>query len=95
MDFARRQVEFEYMKRARRLESRRGAIRERRRLLVRIMGMPGEVEAKLKEADALSARISELEREIQIEQGRFEAGRQNVDALEKVIHVLLLAIHFP
>ncbi len=95
VDFARRQVESEYMKRARRLESRRGAIRERRRLLVRIMGMPGEVEAKLKEADALSTRINELEREIQIEQGRFEAGRQNVDALEKNFHALLRAIHFP
>lgn len=95
VDFTRRQVESEYMKRARRLESRRGAIRERRRLLVRIMGMPGEVEVKLKEADALSARISELEREIQTEQGRFEAGRQNVDALEKNFHALLRAIHFP
>ena len=95
VDFARRQVESEYMKRARRLESRRGAIRERRRLLVRIMGMPGEVEAKLKEADKLSVRISELEREIQTEQGRFEAGRQNVDALERNFHTLLRAIHFP
>jgi uncharacterized Zn finger protein (UPF0148 family) len=35
IDLARGQVESEYMKRARRLESRRGAIRERRRLLVR------------------------------------------------------------
>jgi hypothetical protein len=95
VDFSRRQVESEYMKRARRLESRRGAIRERRRLLVRIMDMPGDVEAKLKEADALSARISELEREIQTEQGRFEAGQQNVDALEKNFHALLCAIHFP
>ena len=95
VDTARRQVESEYMKRARRLESRRGEIRERRRLLVRIMGMPGEVEAKMKEADALSTRISELERNIQTEQGRFEAGRQNVDALEKNFHALLRAIHFP
>jgi hypothetical protein len=83
------------MKRARRLESRRGEIRERRRLLVRIMGMPGEVEAKMKEADALSTRISELERSIQTEQGRFEAGRKNVDTLEKNFHALLRAIHFP
>lgn len=95
MDFTRRQVESEYMKRARRLESRRGEIRERRRLLIRIMGMPGEVEAKLKEADALSTRISELERNIQIEQGRFEAGRKNVNVLEKNFHSLLRAIHFP
>ena len=95
MDFARRQVESEYIKRARRLESRRGAIKERRGLLVRIMGMPGEVEAKLKEADALSAKISGLERDIQTEQGRFEAGRQNVDALEKNFHAVLRAIHFP
>ncbi|MET3790979.1 AAA family ATPase [Aquamicrobium terrae] len=95
VDAARRQVESEYMKRARRLESRRGEIRERRRLLVRIMGMPGEVEAKMKEADALSTRISELERNIQTEQGRFDAGRKNVDALEKNFHALLRAIHFP
>lgn len=95
VDAARRQEESEYMKRARRLESRRGEIRERRRLLVRIMGMPGEVEAKMKEADALSARISELERNIQTEQGRFEDGRKNVGALEKNFHALLRAIHFP
>lgn len=95
IDFARRQVESEYIKRARRLESRRGAIRERRSLLVRIMGMPGEVEAKLKEADTLSAMISKLERDIQTEQGRFEAGRENVNALEKNFHAILRAIHFP
>jgi len=95
VDAVRRQVESEYMKRARRLESRRGEIRERRRLLVRIMGMPGEVEAKMKEADAMSTRISELERNIQTEQGRFEAGRENVDALERNFHALLRAIHFP
>ncbi|QGM99878.1 ATP-binding protein [Methylocystis parvus] len=95
VDFARRQVESEYIKRARRLESRRGAIRERRSLLVRIMGMPGEVEGKLKEADTLSTMISKLEREIQTEQGRFEAGRENVNALEKNFHALLRAIHFP
>jgi rubrerythrin len=95
VDFARRRVESEYMRRARRLEGRRGAIKERRGLLVRIMGMPGEVEAKLKQADALSAKISEIERDIQTEQRRFEAGRQNVDALERNFHALLRAIHFP
>ena len=95
MDIVFRQVESEYMKRARRLESRRGAIRERRSLLVRIMGMPGEVEAKLREADALSAKISEIEREIHSEQARFDAGRQNVGTLERNFHALLLAIQFP
>ena len=95
VDIARRQVESEYMKRARHLESRRGEVRERRRLLLRIMGMPGEVEAKMKEADAQSTRISELERNIQTEQGRFDAGRHNVNALEKNFHALLRAIHFP
>ena len=62
---------------------------------MRIMGMPEEVEAKLEQADALSATISELERQIQMEQGRFEAGRKNVEALEKKFHALLRAIHFP
>ncbi len=83
------------MKRARRLESRRGAIGERRSLLVRIMAMPGEVEAKLKQADELSAKINELDREIDKEQKRFEAGRENVITLEKNFHALLRAIHFP
>jgi rubrerythrin len=95
VELALRHVESEYMRRARRLESRLGAIKERRSLLVRIMGMPTEVEAKLKEADELSAKISELEREIETEQGRFEAGKQNVDALERNFHALLRAIHFP
>ncbi len=95
VEMARKQIESEYMRRARKLESRRGAIRERRQLLARISGMPGEVEAKMKEADSLSGRISELERDIHAEQGRFEAGRQNIVALEKNFHALLRAIHFP
>jgi len=94
-DIVRRQIESEYIKRARQLESRRGEIRERRRLLVRIMGMPGEVEAKLKQADALSTRISEIERNIVAEQERFDAGRQNVHLLEANFLALLRAIHFP
>ena len=48
VDAARRQVELEYMKRARRLESRRGAIRERRGLLMRIKDMPVEVAREAK-----------------------------------------------
>jgi hypothetical protein len=95
VDAARRQVESEYMKRARRLESRRGAIRERRGLLMRIKDMPVEVDAKLKQADGLSAKIAELERDIQTEQGRFEDGRKNVGALERNFHELLQSIHFP
>jgi hypothetical protein len=95
VDSARKQVESEYIKRARRLEARRGAIKERRSLLVRIKGMPDEVEAKLLEADRLSGRIAELERDIQTEQGRFEEGRSNVRALERNFHLLLRAIHFP
>lgn len=59
------------------------------------MGMPGEVEAKRQEADQLSAKIAELERDIQTEQGRFEDGRKNVRALEDNFHRLLGAIHFP
>ncbi|MBU6458423.1 MAG: hypothetical protein KGL35_04475 [Bradyrhizobium sp.] len=57
--------------------------------------MPGEVEAKLSEADQLSVKIAELEREIQMEQARFEDGRSNVVALERNFHLLLRAIHFP
>lgn len=95
VDFERRQIESEYIKRARKLEARRGAIKERRGLLMRIKGMPGEVEAKLKEADQLSTKISELERDILREQSRFEDGRRNVRALETNFHYLLRAIHFP
>jgi uncharacterized Zn finger protein (UPF0148 family) len=68
VDFARQRIESEYIRRARKLEGRRGAIRERRGLLMRIKGMPDEVEAKLREADSLSTKIAELEREIQTEQ---------------------------
>lgn len=95
VDSARKQIESEYIKRARKLESQRGSIKGRRSLLTRIKGMPGEVEAKLKEADGLSMRINELEREIQAEQNRFEDGRKNVHALERNFHALLQAIHFP
>jgi hypothetical protein len=95
IDAARKQIESEYIKRARKLEAQRGSIKGRRSLLTRIKGMPGEVEAKLKEADGLSMRINELEREIQTEQNRFEEGRKNVHALEQNFHILLQAIHFP
>jgi hypothetical protein len=95
IDRLRRHVESEYIERARRLEARRGAIKERRTLMLRIRGMPREVEAKLKEADLLSGRIAELEREIQREQDRFEEGRANVHALELNFQKLLQAIHFP
>ncbi len=95
VEFARRQIESEYIKRARKLESRRGAIKERRSLLVRIKGMPGEVETKMREADGLTAKILELERQIQTEQARFEDGRMNVRSLEWNFHKMLRAIHFP
>jgi uncharacterized Zn finger protein (UPF0148 family) len=95
VDSVRKQVESEYMKRARKLESRRGAIQERRRLLMRIKEMPGEVEGKLKAADGLTTKLVEIEREIQVEQSRFEDGRENVRALEQNFHKLLKAIHFP
>lgn len=95
VDVARKQVESEYIRRARKLEARRGAIKERRRLLARIKEMPSEVETKLKEADSLAAKIAELERDIQAEQDRFEDGRKNIRALEGNFHKLLQAIHFP
>ncbi|MBK1867569.1 ATP-binding protein [Aestuariivirga sp. YIM B02566] len=95
IDNARRQVESEYIQRARKLEARRGAIGERRSLLVRIKEMPNDVERKLREADAFSAQISELEREIENEQARFEKGRQNIQSLELNFHSILQAIHFP
>jgi Protein of unknown function (DUF3732) len=95
LEFTRKQIESEYIKRARQLESRRGAIKERRSLLMRIKGMPGEVEAKLKEADGLTAKIAELDRHIETEQGRFEEGRKNIRSLERNFHKVLQAIHFP
>jgi len=95
VDAARKHVESEYIKRARKLESLRGSIMGRRSLLMRIKGMPGEVELKLKEADGLSLKIGELEREIQTEQNHFEDGRKNVATLEHNFHVLLQAIRFP
>ena len=92
VDFERRQIEFEYIRRARKLEARRGAIKERRGLLMRIKGMPAEVEEKLKEADQLSTKISELERDILREQGRFEDGRRNVRARMNFHHLYARSI---
>ena len=43
----------------------------------------------------MPAKIAELERDIQTEQGRFEDGRKNVGALERNFHELLQSIHFP
>jgi hypothetical protein len=53
------------------------------------------LQAKLLEADKLSAKLAELDREIEVEQGRFEEGRLNVRVLERNFHRLLISIHFP
>jgi Mg2+ and Co2+ transporter CorA len=95
LDSERRQVESEYMKRARRLEGKLGGVRERIRLLNQVKKMPAEVASKRKQADELNIRAAEIQRQIQEEEDRFETGRDNIRALEANFHGILQAIHFP
>ena len=95
LDAQRRQVESEYMKRARRLEARLGGVRERVRLLNRVKEMPIEISNRRRQADELSVQIAEINRQIEDEEARFERGRENVRTLEANFHGILQAIHFP
>ncbi|MFV1463174.1 MULTISPECIES: AAA family ATPase [unclassified Phaeobacter] len=95
IDASRRELESEYIKAARRVESKLGALNERRRFLVRVRKMPAEIEETREKADKLSEKISKINREIEEEEARFENGRSNVKALEKNFKKVLLAIHFP
>jgi hypothetical protein len=95
VDAARASGESQYMQRMRSLESKKGALDERRRLLVKVAAMPREIEARRKDADKMSEEISLIERQIGKEQEKFAAGRENVSILEQTFHAVLRAIHFP
>lgn len=95
LDAEKHQVETEYMKRVRRLEAKLGGVRERIRILNRVMEMPAEIANKRKQADELTIRMSEIQRQVDEEEGRFVAGRENVQALEANFQRILEAIHFP
>ena len=95
IDENRREVESEYIKAARRIESKLGELNERRRFLVRVRKMPAEIEETREKADKLSETISKLTRDIEDEEARFETGRTNVRTLEDNFKKILLAIHFP
>lgn len=91
----RRAIESEYMQRARRLESKLGALNERRRFLSRIRKMPAEIEGRRERADRLSEKISKLSRDIEGEEAKFQNGRDNANHLANNFAKILKAIHFP
>lgn len=95
IDASRRELESEYIKAARRVESKLGELNERRRFLVKVRKMPAEIEQTRVQADKLSEKIRKINRQIEEEEARFENGRANVRALEANFKKVLLAIHFP
>lgn len=95
MDAARKDLESEYLKRARQVESSLGALNERRRQLTRVRKMPAEIERRRKAADKLSEAISKLNRDIEKETEKFKSGRRNLRKLEENFLAILKAIHFP
>lgn len=95
MDAARKDLESEYLKRARQVESSLGALNERRRQLTKVRKMPAEIERRRKAADKLSEAISKLNREIEKETEKFKAGRRNLKELESNFLGILKAIRFP
>lgn len=95
LDAAKLQHESEYLHRVRRTEGELGAVSERIQFLHRVKEMPVEIERRRRQADELTIRIGELQREIDEEEARLEAGRENVRVLEENFHRILRAIHFP
>ena len=95
IDATRQQIESEYIQRARRIESKLGGLNERRRFLVKVREMPAEIERRRKEADLLSAKISETQRKIESEESRFKDGSTNANRLASNFKKMLIAIHFP
>jgi len=57
--------------------------------------MPAEIEESRKQADKLAEKIAGLQRDIEKEEARFDAGRKNAECLESNFKKLLIAIHFP
>lgn len=95
IDSNRREIESEYIKSARRIESKLGELNERRRFLSRVRKMPAEIEDRRSKADKLSQKISKITRDIEDEEARFKTGRINVRTLEANFKKVLMAIHFP
>ena len=95
IDAGRKELESEYIKAARRVESKLGELGERRRFLLRVRKMPAEIEDTRERADKLGEKIGKINRAIEDEEARFANGRSNVKALEKNFKKVLMAIHFP
>lgn len=90
-----RRYESEYLARTRQHEKRLAAIQERSVLLDKIRAMPAEVEKVHAAADALTAPMEVLRRQIQEEQATLLTAEENYKAIERNYKEILLAIHFP
>lgn len=90
-----RRYESEYLARSRQHEKRLAAIQERSMLLEKIRAMPAEVERVHAAADALTAPMEVLRRQIQEEQATLLTAEENYKAIERNYKEVLLAIHFP
>jgi hypothetical protein len=90
-----RRYESEYLARSRQHEKRLAAIQERSVLLEKIRAMPAEVEKVHAAADALTAPMEVLRRQIQEEQATLLTAEENYKAIERNYKEVLLAIHFP
>lgn len=90
-----RRYESEYLARSRQHEKRLAAIQERSVLLEKIRAMPAEVEKVHAAADALTAPMELLRRQIQEEQATLLTAEENYKAIEHNYKEVLRAIHFP
>lgn len=87
--------ETEYAARSRSYERRIARAQERVSLLERVKGMPQAVGRIQKDADLLSAKMDEIRRFIEDEEGRLSTAEENFKAIEANYRALLLAIGFP
>jgi hypothetical protein len=87
--------ETDRLTRTRDTERQLGEVRERARFLQRALAMPGAVSKMLEEADAISAELDRLARQIHEEQARLSRADENFAALERNFLEALLATRVP
>lgn len=87
--------ETDRLTRTRGTERQLAELRERGRFLQRVRAMPGAVAAMVKEADAISADLDQLTREIRLEQQRLSYADENFTALERNFLEALIATRVP
>jgi RNA polymerase-binding transcription factor DksA len=87
--------ETNHLARTRDAERKLAELRERARFLERVRAMPDAVATMLEEADAISAQLAKLQRDIREEQNRLSHADENFAEIERNFLEALLATRVP